>query len=127
MKKMKKLFALMLSVSMLTLCTSMMAFAAYGILLFSDPDTAVGEEVTVEVTMDAKGSAIGDGDVTVSYDPDYLRFISGENAAAGEDEGTIVLSATGDGEQDELAYTMVFQALKEGTTKIEVEECTANL
>ena len=68
---------------------------------------------------------MGDTDITVTYDPSILKFVSGTNATGGD--GTVKLSAKGDGTSMEVSYSMEFTALKEGTATLEVKEYTAYL
>lgn len=125
MKSIRKKLRMLLAVCLLVPCISMVANAANGVLTFSDPTTKVGETVTVKVKLDANGSPIGDGDITVTYDTEKLEFVSGENAEGGD--GTVKLSSTGDGAGSTLSYTMEFFALAEGETDIEVSDYTAYL
>ena len=125
MNKIQKKLGMLLAFCLLLPCFSIVAHAASGVLTFSAPTTKVGETVTVKAKLDAYGSPIGDGDITVTYDPAKLEFVSGQNASGGS--GTVNLSTTGDGSVTELNYTMEFRALSEGTTNIEVSEYTAYL
>lgn len=125
MKTMKRLGTTLALIGMLVFGSVFVANAAEGTLQFSDPTTKVGEEVTVKVKIATGGAAIGDGDATVTYDTSYLEFKNGENATGGD--GKVTLSTTGDGTQSELAYTMVFKALKEGSTTLSVEDYTSYL
>lgn len=125
MSKLRKKLSMLLVLCLLVPCISMVAYAAEGVLTFSDPTTKVGETVTVKVKLDAYGSAIGDGDITVTYDKTQLEFVSGENAEGGD--GTVKLFATGDGTASSLSYTMEFRALEEGSAKIEVSDYKAYL
>ena len=125
MKTMKRLGTTLALIGMLVFGSVFVANAAEGTLQFSDPTTKVGEEVTVKVKIATGGAAIGDGDATVTYDTSYLEFKNGENATGGD--GKVTLSTTGDGTQSELAYTMVFKALKEGSTTLSVENYTSYL
>lgn len=125
MNKIRKKLGMLLAICLLLPCFSIVAHAASGVLTFSDPTTKVGETVTVKAKLDAYGSPIGDGDITVTYDPAKLEFVSGQNASGGS--GTVTLSTTGDGSVTELNYTMEFRALAEGTTNIEVSGYTAYL
>ena len=59
-------------------------------------------------------------EATLTYDKSELRFISGDNAT-GKD-GTIKISWTGSGTTAE--FNLKFQALKEGTSNIEVSSAT---
>ena len=102
---------------------AIVSYAADGILHFSDPTGKVGENITVTGKMEANGSPIGDGQVTVTYDPAKLEFVSGTNAEGGD--GTITLFAAGTGTETELQYEMVFKALAEGSTTLDVSAATA--
>lgn len=127
MKRIKKLFVVLMTLSMVIGCGSFLqtsAYASTGRIWFDDPQTAVGDEITIGATAkDAGGNAIGSVNVTMEYDTDYLRFVEGENAT-GED-GTVTLAASGDGSSDTVQFKMTFQALQEGTTVVEITSCTA--
>ena len=125
MKMLKKISALLFAVCFFMLCPSLWLHAAEGTLQFSDPTGKVGDEITVKVKVITGGAAIGDGNVTVTYDPAMLEFVSGTNASGGN--GTVNLAAAGDGTVSELEYTMVFKALAEGKTAIEASDYTAYL
>ena len=125
MKSLKKIGVLLFAVCFLMLYPSVSVHAAEGTLQFSDPTAKVGEDVTVKAKISTGGEAIGDGFVTVTYDKAALEFVSGTNATGGD--GTVKLEATGDGTASELEYTMVFKALQEGATKLEVSEYTSYL
>ena len=124
-KIIKKAGALLLAVCLTVSCFPMQAFAAEGTLQFSDPSGAAGDKVTVTSKVNAGGSALGDIDVTVTYDASVLRFESGTNATGGD--GTVKLSFKGDGNTSEAAFSMEFTALKEGTTKLQASDYTAYL
>ncbi|MBU3874732.1 cohesin domain-containing protein [Faecalicatena sp. AGMB00832] len=114
-----------LSLCVLCLCISFNTFAAEGTLQFSDPSVAAGEKVTVTAKVITGGAAVGDVDITVTYDTSILEFISGTNATG--NDGTIQLSSKGDGSSDTAEFTMEFMALKEATTKIQATDYTAYL
>lgn len=126
-KTFKKIGAALLTLCLTVSCFSFVVFAAEGTLQFSDPSGAAGENVTVtaKVISGAEGVAVGDTDITVTYDPSILKFVSGTNATGGD--GTVKLSAKGDGTATEVNYSMEFTALKEGTTTLEAKEYTAYL
>ncbi len=127
MKKIKKLFIVLMTLSLLIGGTGLWgnaAYAASGRIWYDDPQTAVGDEITIGATAkDAGGNAIGSVEVSMTYDTDYLRFVDGDNVT-GED-GELTLSAEGDGTSDTVEFEMTFQALKEGTTVIEVTSSAA--
>lgn len=124
-KIIKKAGALLLALCLTLSCFTMQALAAEGTLQFSDPSAAAGDKVTVTSKVNAGGSALGDVDVTVTYDASVLRFESGTNATGGD--GTVKLSFKGDGTASEAAFSMEFTALKEGTTKLQASDYTAYL
>ncbi|MCI6465899.1 MAG: cohesin domain-containing protein [Faecalicatena sp.] len=121
----KRAGAVLLAFCLTISCFSIKAYAAEGTLQFSDPSAAAGDKVTVKTKVNAGGAAIGDVDVTVTYDASILRFESGTNATGGD--GTVQLSYKGDGTAQEAEFTMEFTALKEGTTKLQASEYTAYL
>lgn len=121
----KKISFAFLSICVLVFMQAMACFAAEGTLQFSDPTGKVGDNITVTVKIGANGSPIGDGDATLTYDASKLEFVSGTNATGGN--GTVTLSASGTGTEVELNYEIVFKALAEGTTTIEVSSSTAYL
>ena len=107
------------------LCPVLTGYAADGTLMLSDPTGSVGAEIPVTVRIDAGGQPIGDANVTLSYDPAMLEFVSGTNAQGGE--GTVMLSGAGTGTETELAFELSFKGLAEGTAAIQVTESTAYL
>lgn len=121
----KKLNMVLIALGILFLLPTMVTHAADGTLQFSDPTGKVGEEITVKVKMDAGGVAIGDGDAELTYDTEKLEFVSGTNASGGN--GTVTLSASGTGSETELNFELVFKALSEGSTNIQVSSSTAYL
>ena len=126
MKKIKKASIFFIASCMMLFYTSIISFAAEGTLDFSDSTGSIGAEITVTAKMTAGGEAIGDGSVTVTYDPAMLEFVSGTGVTAGEG-GTVTMFAAGSGSEVELNFSLVFKALAEGTTTIEVSDYTAYL
>lgn len=125
MKAMKKLAAAALSLCLTVPMFSTVVSAANGSLMFSDPQTKVGEEVSVDLVVKA-GSAVGDADVTMSYDSSALQFESGDGITDAGD-GKLTYSGSGDGTATELRTTMTFKALKMGDTSITVDSSKAYL
>lgn len=127
MKKILKRISTAILILCLTVpCFAMFAYAAEGTLQFSDPSAAAGDSVTITAKVTTAGSAIGDTDISVTYDSTILKFVSGTNATA-DGDGKVKLSAKGDGTAAESAYTMEFTALKEGTTTVQASEYKAYL
>ena len=118
MRIMKKLATMLLAVCLVVPCFSALTHAA-GQIQFTDPSTKVGE--TVEVTVAVKGGTrLGDVKVVVAYDTKMLKFESGNGVT--ETAGTLTYS--GKGSDSTLRYTMKFEALSEGTTKLTISDCT---
>lgn len=122
MKIMKKISAILLSICLCVPCFSLVAHAADGRISFTDPETAVGEMVEVKCALRSTKGNIGDIEVQLRYDSEYLRFQSGANV---QDAGG-TLTYTGTGSSTETSFTVEFQALKEGETKISVESATVS-
>ncbi len=122
MKIMKKISAVLLSICLCLPCFSLVAHAADGRISFTDPETAVGDMVEVKCALRSQKGNIGDIEVQLRYDSEYLRFQSGANVQ--DADGT--LTYTGTGSSTEVSFTIEFQALKEGETKISVESATVS-
>ena len=123
MKIAKKTAAFLLVLFLGIQCMPLTALAADGTLSFSDPTAKAGETIEVTVKINTAEGPIGDGQVQVTYDPTYLEFVSGVNATG--EAGTITLSASGNGIDSELAYSMTFKALAEGETTLQAVGYTA--
>lgn len=126
MKEMKKISLGFLTALVLTFMLGAQAFAAYGEVQFSDPEAKTGEEVEITAKMTCGGALIGDGELTLKYDPEYLEFVSG-TGQKNEGEGTVTIFNAGTGTETELSYSIKFNALKEGETVVEVTGSTAYL
>lgn len=118
MKRMRKVLALILTVCFILPCFPITSFAASGIIFFTDLETAVGETFTVTGTVVTKNDVLGKATVQMSYDTGYLRFVEG-NGVTQDSEGQLTYTGSGDGSSDRVEFTMQFQALAQGTTRIE--------
>lgn len=118
MKKLKRVISTVLMTCMLCSCFSIAAFAASAELRFSDPSTTVGAEFEVTSKLKAD-TGVKTVEADLKYDEKSLKFIGGSNATG--EAGKIKLSATTDGNSDTVEFDLKFQALEEGTTKIEIE------
>ena len=116
MKLMKRISAIVLSLCLCIPCFSLVAHAADGKISFTDPETAVGEMVDVKCVLRSSGGSMGDIEVQLAFDSEYLSFQSGDGVEAADGS----LTYKGDGGSSEVSFTMTFQALKEGETKITV-------
>lgn len=125
MKAFKKLAGLILAVCLAVPVFGTVAFAADGVLMYSDPSTKVGENVSIDLVVRSNsGESVGDVQVTMNYDTSSLEFVSGEGFEA-DGNGGLTFSGTGDGA--ELRVPMTFRALKSGEAKINVDSTTASM
>ena len=120
MKAFKKLSVALLTLCLCVSCFSFVAHAADGRISFTDPSTAVGDEVEVKCVVRSTSSSLGNMEVKLSYDTASLKFESGD----GVKENGGALTYTGTGGSTETSFTMKFQALKEGSTKVELSGAT---
>lgn len=121
MKLMKKISAVLLSLCLLVPCFSMLVSAADGRISFTDPSTAVGEYVEVKCVLRSTSGDMGDVEVELTYDEEYLRFDSGDGI---EENGDGMLTCSGTADAAEVTFVAKFQALQEGTTKVEISGST---
>ena len=125
MKVLKKFAGLILAVCLMVPMIGTVAFAAEGVLMFSDPSAKVGDNVDIDlVVQSSSGETVGDVEVNMTYDPTALEFVSGDGFTA---DGSGALTYTGTGDGAELRKTMTFRALKTGEAKINVNSTTASL
>ena len=124
MKMMKKLATILLAICLIVPCFSMVSFAADGRIQFDDPSTKVGESLEFNLVIKKARGTIGKIEITMVYDTDYLKFVSGEGiieATAGE------LTYTGDATNEtgnRKDVVMKFDVLKAGTTKLTIKDAT---
>ncbi len=118
MKAMKKISTLFLALCLMVSCMSLTVFAADGRISFSDPSTAVGDDVEITCAVRSEGNTMSTVEVDIDFDTEYLKFKSGEGATEGE-TGALILSS--DPGSTEAVFTLTFQALKECDTKVTIE------
>lgn len=124
MKVLKKFASIIIAVCLMIPVLSTVVFAADGVLMFSDPSTKVGENVSVDFVVQSSGGTIGSVDVTMSYDPKALEFVSGDGFTA-DGAGTLTYKGTGGG--TELRTAVVFRALTVANTQISVSSSSATI
>ena len=117
MKFLKKALAAIACICVLACNITFVSSAAGGRISFADPNTAVGDMVDVKCVVKSSSGTLGDTTVTLSYDASFLKFNSGDGVTSSGDGS---LTYTGTGGSSEASFTMTFQALTEGTTKITV-------
>lgn len=94
------------------------AYAASARISFSDLSVMVGNEVNVTMKV-TSADALGGADVTLSYDPNILEFVGGNNANGGA--GSIRLLGSMDtSNTTSFSFTLKFKALQAATTNITV-------
>lgn len=121
MKMIKKMATLMLTVCLAVSCFSMLAYAADGRVMFTDPSTKAGETFEVKGVVErTAGAGFGKVEITMSYDTTMLKFVSG-NGTTQAQAGTITYVGDASSEaSNRHEFVMKFQALKQGITKIEI-------
>lgn len=112
---------------------AMQVFAGTGVIQFGDP--TVTRDKTFNLTMKVKSTDVRlkTADISISYNPTMIEFISGTNAEGGA--GTVKISGTGEGKSSgtkTLEYILKFKALYAGKTEVtistqEVIDNTGNL
>ena len=125
MKIMKKIAAFMLALCLTIPMYSVMSYAASGRVSFTDLQTKTGETVEVACALRAGSGSLESFNITLKYDPSSLAFQEG-NGVTKESDGVLKFSGKGDG-TNKIRFTMKFQALKVGTTKIEVTDSTGTV
>lgn len=116
MKIIKRIAALLLTVALMVPCISEVVLAADGVIYFSDLETTVGATFTITGTVVNRTGSLGNVTVEMSYDTAYMQFLSGDGVNADSD-GNLTYTGTASG--DTLEFTMEFQALQEGSTRME--------
>lgn len=119
MRRIKKALASLVLVCMLSSCLSMIVNAASAELRFTDPSTTVGAEVEITAKL-SSASNLQSLDATLTYDTSMLRFISGDDTTGGD--GTLNISGSGSGTS--MEFVLKFQALAEGTAKVEISDAS---
>lgn len=94
------------------------AFAANARIAFSDPSATVGGKIKVNMKITSSDN-LASADVMLSYDSNILEFVDGTNADGGA--GAVrVHGDAGTPNTGTLAFTLNFNAIAAGTSKIEV-------
>ena len=94
------------------------AFAANARIAFSDPSATVGGKIKVNMKITSSDN-LANADVMLSYDSNILEFVDGTNADGGA--GAVrVHGDAGTPNTGTLAFTLNFNAIAAGTSKIEV-------
>lgn len=121
MKIMKRIAGMLLAICLVVPCFSMVANAAEGVIFFDDLETNVGEIFEIKGTVVSKGGTLKDISIDMSYDTAYMQFMSGDEINA---DSAGKLTYTGTGSSDRLEFVMTFQALQEGSTRLNQDSAT---
>ena len=119
MRTIKKISGMLISTMLLFVFVSTIAYAAPGSVTFTDLDTPAGEEFTVRMGIRSGGATLGDCNIVLNYDNQAIEFLSADNISASGN--TLTYSATGN--SDYAFAEMQFRALKQGETKITIDNC----
>lgn len=123
--KMKKVKAVLAAFALI----AMMPFqvmAADGSIMFSDLTEETGRSVKTGETAEIKfavastAGAIGEANVTLTYDASALQFEGAEGVTEGSEKGSLVYTGKGAGTAAELRTTLKFKVLKAGDLSIHV-------
>lgn len=123
--KMKKVKAVLVAFALI----AMMPFqvmAADGSIMFSDLTEETGRSVKTGETAEIKfavastAGAIGEANVTLTYDASALQFEGAEGVTEGSEKGSLIYTGKGDGTAAELRTTLKFKVLKAGDLSIHV-------
>lgn len=110
----KKLLALTVSAIVLLSCMAFNVSAATATISFSNNSPKVGEAVTVSVTVQGT-EAMYSTDFNVSYNPNVLRFESGDSANGGA--GSIKIAGLPAGNTKQT-YALKFTAIAAGSSPV---------
>lgn len=117
----RRILSGLLLACMLVLMVPVVSMAATAKIMFTDPNTEVGQEVSVNMRVNSDGS-LGRAEIMLAYDATALEFIEGN----GVEGGAGALRAHGGPDAADLkniVFTMKFRALKPGTSQITISSC----
>ena len=126
MKCRNKIGAIILSVCLLLPMFSMIGHAASGSVSVSSKSGNVGSTVTVTCTIKCSSGPIGYADVTLTYDPSALQWVSGTNMAQGGTGSVHYVGTTQDGTSSSLSFSMTYKILKAGSHKVSTSSASAS-
>lgn len=85
------------------------------VVTFSDPTVTVGSNVTISVRVSGQ---VAIGTVKVTFDPEYLQYVSGD-LGYGSCNGNVIVMDKENMGSGNLSFSMTFKALKVGKTTID--------
>lgn len=105
---------------------SIVSQAASGSVSISGKSANVGSSVTISCTVKCSSGPIGYADVTLTYDPSALQWVSGTNMAQGGSGSVHYVGTTPDGTTSSLSFSMTFKILKAGSHKVTTSSVSAS-
>lgn len=96
------------------------SFAASAKISFSDPSANIGDEFDMKVKVTGDADLSASSKVTLSYDPAYLEFVSGDYTDGGA--GTLVVKGATEQTGKEYVYVLKFKALSAGSTTVGIKD-----
>ena len=126
MKYRNKIGAILLSICLLLPIFSMVSYAASGSVSISSKSGNVGSSVTITCTVKCSSGPIGYADVTLTYDPAALQWVSGTNMAQGGPGSVHYVGTTQDGTSSSLSFSMTFKILKAGSHTVSTSTASAS-
>lgn len=124
MKWMKKLATLILSVCLLVPCFSIFTHAADGEILFSDPKTQAGVNVTVKGVVQKSSGNFGEIEINMTYDTAMLKFEKGDNITETSSGNLKYAYDAKSVNGNRVEFYMEFLALKQGVGELKVASST---
>lgn len=126
MKCRNKIGAIILSICLLLPMFGIVSQAASGSVNISSKSGNVGSTVTITCTIKCSSGPIGYADVTLTYDPASLQWVSGTNMAQGGSGSVHYVGTTQDGTSSSLSFSMTFKILKAGSHTIATSTASAS-
>ena len=119
-KNLKQIVLLTVIMS-IVMCFS--ALAATAKIQFSDPTVKRGKSIDLTMKVKSTDAKLASVDVSISYDPNMIEFVSGANGTTAEGgAGTVRITGAAKGANTgTLEYHLTFDAKQSGTTEVKLE------
>ena len=122
MKNARRMLSGLLLACMMVLMIPVVSMAASAKIMFTDPNTEVGQEVSVNMKVSIDEGSLGRAEIMLAYDPAALEFIEGNSVEGGA--GALRAHGGPDaGDLKNIVFVMKFRALKPGTSQITITSC----
>lgn len=120
-KAIKKIITLLVAVGVLLSCLAYTVSAADSTISFSNNKPNVNDSVTVTVTVSSNESIVAI-QFSLNYNPDVLRYESGDGTAGGAGVLKVVTSNNSNNVKSNK-FSFVFTAIAAGSSNIQVADC----